>query len=76
MFDEPVEAENRTEHPQVLKIDVEDMLRARVKADLRRPRTPEDCRAFVFGDRGLWRGPHSQSSDAGGRTVAYEAIYQ
>lgn len=71
------EAEKRRRRPQQFKIDSDPVLAARVRADLRRSRTPrqiagrlrlEACDTTVEA--------MTHSTDADGRTVSHEAIYR
>jgi IS30 family transposase len=70
-------ARRRRSRPQARKIDADPVLSARVRADLRRSRTPRQVagrlrREASDGSVGLMPG----SPPAQGKTVSHEAIYQ
>ena len=70
-------AEERRKRPQVRKIDADEVLMARVKADLFRSRTPRQVAGRLrleAADSSV--GRMVKSPDAHGRTVSHEAIYR
>ena len=71
------EAEKRRRRPQQFKIDSDPVLAARVRADLRRSRTPRQIAGRLrLEARDPTVEPMSQATDAGGRTVSHEAVYR
>lgn len=71
------EAEKRRSRPQSRKIDVDPVLQERIRADLRRSRTPRQIAGRLrleSDDTTVDTMVHSP--DAAGRTVSHEAIYQ
>lgn len=71
------EAERRRRRPQQFKIDTDPVLTARVRADLRRSRTPRQIAGRLrLEARDTTVEPMAHSTDADGRTVSHEAIYR
>ena len=71
------EAERRRSRPQKRKIDADPVLAARVRADLRRSRTPRQIAGRLrleAIDPSVETMTHSP--DADGRTISHEAIYR
>ena len=66
-----------SDSPQQFKIDSDPVLAARVRADLRRSRTPRQIAGRLrLEARDPTVEPMSQATDAGGRTVSHEAVYR
>ena len=71
------EAERRQRRPQPFKIDTDPVLTARVRADLRRSRTPRQIAGRLrLEATDATVEPMAHSTDADGRTVSHEAIYR
>lgn len=75
--DDYCEAERRRRRPQQFRIDTDQVLTARVQADLRRSRTPRQTAGRLRSEaRDTTVEPMAHSTDADGRTVSHEAIYR
>jgi transposase, IS30 family len=70
-------AQVRRARPQVAKIGADEVLRARVLADLKRSRTPRQIAGRLrLEAKDATVGPVTHSPPADGRTVSHEAIYR
>lgn len=72
-----VRAQRRRNRPQAFTIDTDPVLRRRVRADLKRSRTPRQIAGRLrleASDASVTTMPHSPAAQ--GRTISHEAIYR